>query len=859
DETMARAAARLLMNFLSWDPGGSTSLGHNDEPATEFVRYCPRVYDWIYPVLTTEERETCRDVMQARMAEMYGRWDNRPFERFPYESHNMGYYLPDMLEASLAMAGDLDTEEMLRYCMMQLWSPYYPPYGGDDGGWQEGPPYWGWVADVFARTCYLVEQNTGAPIAQRSSLRNQAMWKLYANPPHAKMSPFGDGQAGASGGAGTMYRLAALYQDPYALWFASQKNYSPSGLEAWMWDVSDLEPREPIDLPQSKCFPSVGEACMHSALWSPADNVQLLFRSCPFGGISHAYADQNTFALDAFGEPLIIASGYYPYYGSPHHVQWTRKTVASNSVLVNGEGQPETWNWDARGEITRFESSAYADYAVGQAKEAYPGILNDFRRRILFARPLLTGGPAIIAIHDELAAEEPSGYQWMLHSLDEMAVDETRQRVTVRRADARCRVDYLLPRGLAFSQTDQFTVPPERGDPNQWHLTASLEEKATERQSLLVILPHRARESETLPESEAVDGEGCVAARVRDEGIEHILIFKAPGADMAVIPEMGLRTDAEAVALTLEGGRARASFAAGGTMLEVGGTRLAMPTTGEVTTPSAPASRLVLEDGTTIEMPVEVFPLVGRARYSARYDGPTGHHELVVRARRSRAKPCPITVGAGKTESRWTPENSDDWQEHVTPLMDIATGARIGLTLDSTEGGNCEVESVTVRRAYGRNLLPNASFEDISPSGAVLGWRAGTITNDAQSTLESAEDGRDGSRCARITCTKAGGDFGAYVGWPGVSPVDYDRRFRVGVWVRNDAESSVGIQITDVSWQFHQTTNKIADNAEWTETSREFTLPAGEDLTNLRLHMHAEREGAVMRVDDAYLVELPPE
>ena len=107
-----------------------------------------------------------------------------------------------------------------------------------------------------------------------------------------------------------MYRLAALYENPHALWYAGHDNVHPSGLEARMWDVAGVEARAPIDLPQGKCFFSVGEACMHTAIWSESENVQLLLRSCPFGGISHAYADQNTFALDAYGEPLIIASGY---------------------------------------------------------------------------------------------------------------------------------------------------------------------------------------------------------------------------------------------------------------------------------------------------------------------------------------------------------------------------------------------------------------------------------------------------------------------------------------------------------------------------------------------------------------------
>lgn len=211
------------------------------------------------------------------------------------------------------------------------------------------------------------------------------------------------------------------------------QNVRPAGLEAFLWDVSDLQPRPPMDRPQSQCFFSVGEACLHTALWSSQENVQFLFRSCPFGGISHAFADQNTFALDAYGEPLIIASGYYPYYGSPHHIQWTRTTAASNSLLVNGQGQPATWNWDAKGEIRRFARSAHADFLVRDATRAYPGLLQRYLRRVLFVRPLQTGGQTLIALQDDLAAEKPSTFQWLLHACQRMAIESEAGRVWIER------------------------------------------------------------------------------------------------------------------------------------------------------------------------------------------------------------------------------------------------------------------------------------------------------------------------------------------------------------------------------------------------------------------------------------------
>jgi hypothetical protein len=861
DEETGQAARRMLMNFVSWDPEGSTSLRQNDELGTEFVRMCPRAYDWIYPTLTDAERAECRRVFEIRMREMYSRWHDRPFERHPYESHNMGYYLPDLTEACLAMAGEMDVEEMLRYCLSQLWSPFYP---GDDGGWQEGPPYWGWIMSVVCRLYGIVERATGVPISSRSSMRNAALYKIYGNPPWSKMSPFGDGQAKPAGGGTTMLELAALYNDPHALWYADYMNTRLSGLNALMFDASDIEARSPMDLPQSRCFFSTGEACMHTALWSGASDVQVLLRSCPFGGISHAYADQNTFVLDAWGEPLIIASGYYPYYGHPNRVNWSIRTRASNSILVNGEGQPKPWNWDAKGKISRFVTTDGADYAVGDATLAYPGLLKRYLRKMLFVRPLQTGGPTLIAIHDDLLAEKPSSFQWLLHSLEEMDVNTQAQQVTIKRGEAACRVSYLMPEGLAFTQTDQFPPDAEVDEPNQWHLTASLDEAADARQSLIVIEPYRAARGERPLDTQQIEGESCVAALVTDGDVRHLLLFGT--GDVARVPSLDVVTDAEAVAVTMRGDEVLGFFAAGATKLTVGDTALvdsqARADASSVITAGEPLALdakplFQIGDDAPVPMTVERYPMVRQVRCTA--EAPVGgHYEIVLRGRATTDRPCPVTIVAGGSEATWVPPSGDDRAEFVTDAISLMVGARIAIMFDGATGGACEIEQVTARRVYNHNLLPNSSFEEVGGDGVPASWRPGTITNGAKCTLASAPEGRTGDRCLQITCTKAGGDFGATLRWPGVAPVDFDRRFRVGVWVRNGTDSRVGIQVTNRTWKFHQTTGKPSGCAEWTETASEFVLPAGEDLSNLRLHMSADAGGAVMFADDAFLIELAP-
>jgi hypothetical protein len=533
---------------MSWDPHGSTSLEIHDEECTEFVRKCSLVYDYIHPLLTEEERARCRDVLAARMQQLYHALRAIPFEARPFRSHAMGYYVPDLTQACIAMAGELPVEEMLDYCLRIFWSPFYPPFGGADGGWSDGPMYWSWYWNEFARMCAVVERATGAAVGERPLSRNAPLYKIYCNPPWSKMSPFGDGQSTPADRPKTMFVLGAWLRNPYALWYAEQFHFKPSGLTALLFQPGALQPKAPDDLPLARVFWDAGLVAMRSSLSDKSHDVELLMRSSPRGSTSHGYADQNAFALFAYGEPLAIESGYYDVSNGPHQRQWGRTTKAANSITVDGEGQPP-YKDAARGRIAAFASNEYAHYALGDAREAYLGRLEKFDRRLVYIRPH-GGDEAMIVIFDDLAAAKPATFQWRLHALEEMQIDEAAPRLTIHRGDARLRVHFLAPANLRFEQTDQFTAPPVKdvhrndGYPNQWHLTAFADTPVTQQQFVTVLLPYRAEAEAALPEVRLLEGAHCRAVELRTKSARHIVMLRSAG-EAGPMEAGGLRSGAE--------------------------------------------------------------------------------------------------------------------------------------------------------------------------------------------------------------------------------------------------------------------------------------------------------------------------
>lgn len=562
EEKYGLEARRGLLHLASWDPDGSTSLFHNDEPGHEIVRVMANTYDWIYPLLSEEDKTKVRDVLAVRMPQIYKILIDKPFEVRPYESHAMDYYIGDLLESCIIMADELPVEEMLEYVLQQLWSPYFPPYGGEDGGWCEGPSYWQWSTATFLRNFTLVQQNTGIDLTKKPWLQKTPYFKLYSNPPYSKMSPFGDSQASPASASDIMYKLGVALDNPYALWYASYSNGKPRGLERFLFYVEgDDHGRAPSDLPQARVFNDVGLVAMHSDLAHGDNNVHFMMRSSPFGSISHSYADQNAIALFAYGEPLVIASGYYPYYSSGHHQQWTRQTRASNSVLVDGKGQ-KTRSWDARGKILDFATTDYAHYALGDATEAYAGALTKFDRHALFLRPTIADDQPVIILFDDLASAQPAKYEWLLHALEQMEINEATETVNIKRGAAGVKVQFLTPSHLTFSQTDQFTVDPEGENmPNQWHFTAETASPASTMHFVTVLMPYREGHEDQVPKVKLIDKPGWIVVEITGSQTRQIAAFRAgaKAGEKLKIGNFSTKGDAAATAYDLNG-RQRASF-----------------------------------------------------------------------------------------------------------------------------------------------------------------------------------------------------------------------------------------------------------------------------------------------------------
>lgn len=509
-QDFADEARRRAVLAAELDPEGNTSHSVSDFASSAIVLNLALTYDYLHDVLTEEEKGAIRSAIEARCRIGMKRYLPAREQRL-FDAHGWQHVIQDLTAGALALHGELPDAARWFAWSFKMHVALYPWYGEEDGGSQEGASYYeGTNMLQSLRAVGLFEAATGVDISRGPWYQNNPYFLIYGHPPGFPRSQFAD-HGGSESVPSARHKLGALLQaartgNPYAVAYAEAiEGGFPGGLANHLrlfWSPLELPRAKPLgELPKGRVFRDVGVAYLHSAIDRPEDNIMFELRSSPYGSYNHAHADQNSFNITAYGEPLILDTGYYTAYGDEHHYGWTIHTMAHNTILVDGNGQAPR-NADAYGEIAEFVVGDGFAYIVGSCPNAYHEVqLDQFDRHVLWLEP------DTYVIYDVLRAPEARRFDWLLHAANEMDVNEPGRTVHIRGIKAEARVSFLLPERLEFSQTDQFSVAPEAWSPrrkgkkypNQWHLTASTTEPQKQARFLAIVQVCRAGSADALP------------------------------------------------------------------------------------------------------------------------------------------------------------------------------------------------------------------------------------------------------------------------------------------------------------------------------------------------------------------------
>jgi hypothetical protein len=252
------------------------------------------------------------------------------------------------------------------------------------------------------------------------------------------------------------------FKDPYSAWLLRKSGFF---VKQWvlpvlefLWDDPEVTPRDPAltseqELPRQHYFPGVGHLVMRDG-WKP-DSTWIEFDCGPYFA-KHQHLDQNQFTIYRGGYLAIDSGADYTDTESPHYLNYYRRTVAHNSILVydpaeeffwsdnvlpaaNDGGQrmdssrywntirsPEDWNrtrdvWDLGSMLVVDHVAGQYHYAMGDASRAYAREkLRRFTREILYLP-----GPGVLMVFDHLVSTNPSFRKvWLLHGVNQPTVEQ---------------------------------------------------------------------------------------------------------------------------------------------------------------------------------------------------------------------------------------------------------------------------------------------------------------------------------------------------------------------------------------------------------------------------------------------------
>lgn len=548
DEKYAEAARRWILHLAAWDPDGPTNWSLNTEAAKPLLFRLPRAYDWAYDALTPEDRQIVQKIMLRRARDA---WESSEVKRgsghlnSPYDSHgNRTWHM--LGECGIAFLGEIpEAEDWLDYALNKFFAAY-PVWAGQDGGWHEGFAYWSSYMSRVVWWLQVMKSALQIDGFNKPFFSTVGDFPLYVVPPYSPNSGFGDqseAPPGANLGTTIEYfsreagaRPASAKAAAHWEWWKEQWRLNPaSGVLGFLYSAN-LPPipspaLPPTDIPPSRVFEGIGVASLHNTLLDSRDDVHFLFKSSPFGSMSHGHNPQNSFQLNAYGEALLTTCVFRDTYGSPFHLQWAQSTRAHNAVLVNGQGQTprnESENGAlSRGKIIDSRLTPEWDYLCGDAAEAYGGRLSRYYRRVVFVRPDL------FLIYDDLVAKKPATFQFMLHAYQPFILDEAAKSFSVQQPQAVLTGRYLTAEPLSFRQWDGYDPKPELRDPkmvipNQWHLEASTTERRLETGMLTVLVASRAGEVSDW-KAERLESNTAVGIRFQRAGQETVILLRKTG------------------------------------------------------------------------------------------------------------------------------------------------------------------------------------------------------------------------------------------------------------------------------------------------------------------------------------------
>ncbi|MEK3722841.1 heparin/heparin-sulfate lyase HepB [Paenibacillus sp. FSL H8-0034] len=363
DAQVGLSAISAMRNFMTTVK--FTSGDYNGQGQTVFV--AAEVYDWCYPLLTSEDQTLFANFVMSAASLMEIGWP--PINQGAVVGHGVeGQLMRDLAAAGIAMYDE--RPDIFQHTVGRFFAEYiepklfmYPAHMHNQG---EHYMQYRFQWEILATWLY---DRAGHPKVFGPDQQYALYWPLYARRPDGQLLRDGDGSRNNNAVGvydASFYRSMLLtgnyFGDPYLKEEGMRElpylklpsptsNQSLNPVEFLVFNDPDLGGRPVSELPLTMYYPSPKGGMIARTGWqdgveSPAVVAEMEVNEWWFA--NHQHLDAGSFQIYYKGA-LATDSGYYQAalktvssqtnngstgYGSPHDLDYNKRSIAHNTMLV---------------------------------------------------------------------------------------------------------------------------------------------------------------------------------------------------------------------------------------------------------------------------------------------------------------------------------------------------------------------------------------------------------------------------------------------------------------------------------------------------------------------------------------------
>jgi hypothetical protein len=392
---------------------------HADLRHGQLVMPVAVAYDWMYHLLTDEERQLILDGIETYAIEPYKKAveAEEPFAR--RQTNWMTVMAGGFGIAGMALAGDHpDAEWLIEFARPRMEA--YLDILGPDGEFNESVQYAGSMNNVV-RYFTALRYATGGKDKpfERHSLDKFCEWYMYMTMPPGRVVGFGDPAPDMPPVVDYISAIAAARQNPKFQWFYMQygdmmlDTHRKRALELLYFD-DGIEAESPAgDWPLAAAYDAEAKIVTSRASWDPESTPSVVYTKAARES-SHNHADWGQLCIDGYGDRLIVDLGSTPGYPDGHKERYYNYQQWGHNVFVFGEkNETGGTSWTIR---DRQGKNRYVELNQNGLSRWTIDTTGVYESASLVTRQVIHHLPRVVAVYDTALLVEDKSISLRWHT-----------------------------------------------------------------------------------------------------------------------------------------------------------------------------------------------------------------------------------------------------------------------------------------------------------------------------------------------------------------------------------------------------------------------------------------------------------